>query len=194
MSRHILCRSFLALSVLGVAIVLGLEMVSYFGRPNVVAVPKCEFNWSLNHYTSCGWHGRYSGLGAQQNHTVCLLLVRGTLFSAWMTVETATAKAARGQGMDSGFGLAGCEVRWYDGMQGKGDDASRFVVRYVNMKLWIALMLFGAYPAWTVVRCVGQRRRRKKDGFCTKCGYDLTGNVSGTCPECGSAAPKSRQQ
>jgi rubrerythrin len=25
------------------------------------------------------------------------------------------------------------------------------------------------------------------DGQCRKCGYDLTGNVSGVCPECGEA-------
>jgi hypothetical protein len=24
-----------------------------------------------------------------------------------------------------------------------------------------------------------------REGFCVKCGYDLTGNVSGVCPECG---------
>jgi hypothetical protein len=30
-------------------------------------------------------------------------------------------------------------------------------------------------------------RRRTPAGHCLKCGYDLTGNVSGRCPECGSA-------
>jgi len=28
-------------------------------------------------------------------------------------------------------------------------------------------------------------RRRIPPGHCQKCGYDLTGNVSGVCPECG---------
>jgi hypothetical protein len=31
------------------------------------------------------------------------------------------------------------------------------------------------------------RDRRKPPGRCEKCGYDLTGNVSGRCPECGRA-------
>ena len=30
-------------------------------------------------------------------------------------------------------------------------------------------------------------RRRIPPGHCRKCGYDLTGNVSGRCPECGTA-------
>ena len=29
-------------------------------------------------------------------------------------------------------------------------------------------------------------RRRPKPGCCSSCGYDLTGNVSGRCPECGT--------
>ena len=31
-------------------------------------------------------------------------------------------------------------------------------------------------------------RRRLQGGQCLRCGYDLTGNVSGVCPECGSPA------
>lgn len=32
-------------------------------------------------------------------------------------------------------------------------------------------------------------RRRRRQGKCLRCGYDLTGNISGTCPECGTAVP-----
>ena len=28
---------------------------------------------------------------------------------------------------------------------------------------------------------------RRSRGLCGRCGYDLTGNVSGVCPECGTA-------
>jgi hypothetical protein len=31
-----------------------------------------------------------------------------------------------------------------------------------------------------------RRRRFVTSGFCSKCNYDLTGNVSGRCPECGT--------
>lgn len=34
--------------------------------------------------------------------------------------------------------------------------------------------------------CFGWRRVYRS-GLCQECGYDLTGNVSGVCPECGTA-------
>lgn len=34
------------------------------------------------------------------------------------------------------------------------------------------------------------RRRRKCIGGCGRCGYDLTGNSSGVCPECGTIIPR----
>jgi hypothetical protein len=32
-------------------------------------------------------------------------------------------------------------------------------------------------------------RRRMSRGLCAACGYPLTGNVSGVCPECGTPVP-----
>ena len=48
--------------------------------------------------------------------------------------------------------------------------------------VWIALLalLVPTTIAW--IKC-----RRYPPGHCQRCGYDLTGNVSGTCPECGTA-------
>lgn len=33
--------------------------------------------------------------------------------------------------------------------------------------------------------------RRRAKGVCAACGYNLTGNVSGICPECGTPVPQS---
>jgi len=79
------------------------------------------------------------------------------------------------------------------------------IVRYVSVKR------VGGQPettAWTAVspRCVTTvptavlpavwfamwHRRRSRErlvGHCLACGYNLTGNVSGICPECGTAIP-----
>jgi len=52
----------------------------------------------------------------------------------------------------------------------------------------------GAVIGYVVYRrVVNRERRRRKDriaqGFCVACGYDLTGNDSGRCPEYGEAVP-----
>ena len=49
--------------------------------------------------------------------------------------------------------------------------------------LWIVMVLGGAVTG-LLFRL---HRRRPAPGHC-RCGYDLTGNVSGTCPECGVEA------
>lgn len=48
------------------------------------------------------------------------------------------------------------------------------------LPIWI-LLLISAIP--TVYLFYGDSRH--PPGHCRKCGYDLTGNVSGVCPECG---------
>lgn len=51
---------------------------------------------------------------------------------------------------------------------------------------WLALVL----PASAAtLRGLDEYRRRRAAGRqgCRSCGYDLTGNVSGVCPECGTA-------
>jgi hypothetical protein len=53
---------------------------------------------------------------------------------------------------------------------------------------WFLVLLFGLYPALAfTLRSVRLRRRRRRNQ-CIHCGYNLTGNVSGICPECGRAA------
>ena len=61
---------------------------------------------------------------------------------------------------------------------------------YLELPLYLPLLVFAAllaalcvYPRLPFIR----RRWRRKQGLCLNCGYDLTGNVSGRCPECGEA-------
>ncbi len=57
---------------------------------------------------------------------------------------------------------------------------------------WGVACLLAAYPAVTFIRGPLRRRRRRKRGLCIACGYDLTGNVTGVCSECGVAIDPKR--
>ena len=50
---------------------------------------------------------------------------------------------------------------------------------------WFLLLLFSAYPLVVLARRAF-RHRRLRPGHCLNCGYNLTGNVSGVCSECGA--------
>lgn len=58
---------------------------------------------------------------------------------------------------------------------------SRFFV-FVPRGIVAGLLL--AYPVTTAVRRPLRRWHRRKRGLCMSCGYDLTGNTTGVCPEC----------
>lgn len=56
----------------------------------------------------------------------------------------------------------------------------------VVVPIWIPLSL-AAFPTALLWR----RKRGPLPGRC-RCGYDLTGNVSGVCPECGTGCKRAR--
>lgn len=55
----------------------------------------------------------------------------------------------------------------------------------IHLPLWMLFLLTAiptAYLFW-------HDRYRVPPACCRKCGYNLTGNVSGICPECGTTIP-----
>jgi hypothetical protein len=55
---------------------------------------------------------------------------------------------------------------------------------FVRVRCWVvaAAVAMPTGFGW----CAWNLRRRRRDRHCHRCGYDLTGNVSGVCPECGN--------
>lgn len=50
-----------------------------------------------------------------------------------------------------------------------------------RIPLWIPLLPLAGLGAW-----LWRSEKRSLMGHCSKCSYDLTGNTSGVCPECGT--------
>jgi len=103
-------------------------------------------------------------------------------------VSEGAFKAILVDGLDQG-GL-GVLVHWYGGLANYSTtDRRRYFLAYIPS--WEIIGLFGLYPAVVLALSVTRRvrrRRRRVRGLCIHCGYNLTGNVSGVCPECGQGA------
>ncbi len=54
----------------------------------------------------------------------------------------------------------------------------------IGIRHWFLAIVFGVLPGVWFIKW-RKRRRLAKVGKCPACGYDLTGNESGVCPECG---------
>jgi len=57
----------------------------------------------------------------------------------------------------------------------------------IRIPFWMLALLFSAAPIRLAIRTCAQYTKQRRVGFCRQCGYDLTANVSGVCPECGSS-------
>jgi hypothetical protein len=55
--------------------------------------------------------------------------------------------------------------------------------------LWLVILIVAVPTLLLWMLCCAFQRWRRTANCCRKCGYDLTGNVSGVCPECGRAVP-----
>jgi hypothetical protein len=62
------------------------------------------------------------------------------------------------------------------------DTPTMGVFRYITVPDWLVVILFSIPQAAVAFRTYRDSRRRS---CCVSCGYNLTGNTSGTCPECG---------
>jgi len=69
---------------------------------------------------------------------------------------------------------------WFDKWRSTGAGGVRYTGAHIPT--WVLVVLV-AMPTLGLWRC----DRRRQPGLCIKCGYDLRGNESEVCPECGSS-------
>ncbi len=72
----------------------------------------------------------------------------------------------------------------HQSLPGDFPDSERWTA--VGGPFWFVLLLTVPVPYlwWRALR---RKARRRSCGLCAACGYNLTGNTSGACPECGTA-------
>lgn len=133
---------------------------------------------------------------AKWTAVVLFLLSLGVwvLAANWLTVIPLTPRDARDyrQALFIAYGAVGT---------GRDGSPNRFsAVNYFRTpKPWFRSLVTNklSAPAWCLLAVAFPLtaalfyadRRRIPPGHC-RCGYDLTGNVSGRCPECGTAIAK----
>ncbi len=76
------------------------------------------------------------------------------------------------------LGFCGARIRWVSTKTGQWSmDAL--------LPLWMPIVLFGGLTALAIATGPLRRAWRRRHGLCESCTYNLTGNISGICPECG---------
>jgi hypothetical protein len=65
---------------------------------------------------------------------------------------------------------------------------ARETLDYTGLTLVLGTPAWGVLWAWLFTRWQNRLFRGLPGARCDRCGYDLTGNVSGRCPECGAVA------
>ena len=101
----------------------------------------------------------------------------------WLAIrDSLKGRVAIGKYMD--VEIIGFGISWGTKMQ------ASFPFQYdgvhqASVPHWFLALIFAIAPAIWFMRW--RRRRNLPDNPCPSCGYDLTGNMTGTCPECGAA-------
>jgi len=121
-----------------------------------------------------------------------------------LTLVNSTVLIAWAEGSPRGFVREGWQYLGAraDGWIGTGGRLSLILPR--ECFLSFATMTWGYWiPLWIPLSLAGvptlllfwrDRHGRIPPGYCQRCGYDLTGNLSGICPECGTAIPKQEER
>jgi len=130
---------------------------------------------AINVWSSVHWHSRYHGL-AKNRYVLEWSLSGGAIF-----VGAFSERVVRQAGWPRpGFKLTGPhDWVWRPSLMDHLASPTWLVGAVVP--LWIPFVAVSMPTALLWWR----DRRRIPPGHCRKCGYDLTGNVSGVCPECG---------
>lgn len=185
--RHRLFTILASLSLLLCVVIAALWARSYF-RSDILIIGEITSNMSWRHYGVC--------------HSRGLVMVG----SGWEPHDPLGVDEIQFIVGEDDWGILRCESHApiatayvtgplpdVLGFQLLINQAPTIVFRFRNLLMvpfWALVVLFAALPAFRFLKLSDRRRRsRIARGLCAGCGYNLTGNVSVVCPECGTAIP-----
>src|SRR5437762_5664998 len=178
MTRRLLnLLTFLSLLLCAAVIVLWVRSHLYFEQARYGKVPfaisvnsqqgLCKAEWTTQ------WPGLSYGLATQRKALRPIDRDRG---SGYFLRECGVRVGSFG---------CGRHVQSVGGAPPAPSTPTEFTV--VTVPHWGLALPAAILPALSLVRW-RRSRRRPHAGLCASCGYDLTGNVSDVCPECGGEA------
>ena len=132
--------------------------------------------WVVSFAVMFGYHSDRPG------RSTIIGVLSGSLLLVTVISDSLDQEASEGWSVGSAPPI---DILWLPGMDsrpplmGSGGTAT---MNTSVLPLWIPALLT-AIPTFILWR----RDRRHPPGHCKKCGYDLTGNMSGACSECGRA-------
>src|SRR5262245_61134316 len=115
---------------------------------------------------------------------LCTIAVRflGLVLAAWSLPTVGRVLHDTFQAFCMGYGLSFLSPF----VEYEGDrEPLGHIGSFAQLGLGLYLLLEGR---WVIGRIV-----RGLEGTCPRCGYDITGNQSGRCPECGTKLPEPAQ-
>ena len=137
----------------------------------------------------------------------CVLIVAACLLSGWWTLRY---RFTAGNGSHAVWILSGCILLELNGpvyapesgLYLKREPSSQWhlfnfahlpsVDELLPSYYWVALPFWFPFVVLLIPTLLLWRRDRRKPrpGSCRRCDYDLTGNTTGRCPECGTPCPR----
>jgi hypothetical protein len=176
---------------------IGLRLCTLLAGVSVLACLLMSLLW----LRSC-WYSDEAELWMWDSHVFKAESAPGYV---WLSAGIGNAHSFRPFFFDYGCGLAAAGRDELDELYEVAEDGSLpisfhwggFMVlgdqsmpRVIVTPYWFPIVLLGGFARLMIRRVRSVRTRdRTARGQCGRCGYNLTGNTSGTCPECGAPVP-----
>ena len=84
-------------------------------------------------------------------------------------------------------GILLCTLQDWSSVSALGKNPANATLWWMKLLYVVHPLYFAMFATSILLLMMRVKSRRRREGYCD-CGYDLTGNLSGICPECGTPA------